>query len=198
MANTRPGPNRQAPASKKERSATTQAKSSWRDVLAVHPAAELFPLMSADELKALGEDIKKNGLRSPASLQLDGDGTPVLLDGRNRLDALALLDEEITLDNSSIFDTIPSDIDPYAYVISVNIRRRHLTTAEKIKLVEDVIRLNPQMSSRRAAKLANVSPTTATKARAKLEQAGDVSTVDTSIRYQGARTTCSQTPPSHP
>ena len=30
----------------------------WRDVLQIHPAAELFPLMTPDELRALGEDIK--------------------------------------------------------------------------------------------------------------------------------------------
>ena len=36
---------------------------SWRDVYEVHPAAELFPMMSTEELKALGEDIKKNGSR---------------------------------------------------------------------------------------------------------------------------------------
>ena len=32
---------------------------SWRDTLEIHPAAELFPPMSPDELKALGEDINK-------------------------------------------------------------------------------------------------------------------------------------------
>jgi hypothetical protein len=30
---------------------------SWRDVLPVHPAAELFEPLSPDELRALGEDI---------------------------------------------------------------------------------------------------------------------------------------------
>jgi hypothetical protein len=41
---------------------------SWRDVLKIHPACELFPLMSQAELKELGEDIKKNGLpRSPCA-----------------------------------------------------------------------------------------------------------------------------------
>ena len=29
----------------------------WRDMLEVHPAADLFPMMAPDELKALGEDI---------------------------------------------------------------------------------------------------------------------------------------------
>ena len=68
---------------------------SWRDVLPVHPAADLFPLMSADELKALGEDIKKNGLKHEVVLWSPGDcgdgakeRLRYLLDGRNRLDAM--------------------------------------------------------------------------------------------------------------
>src|SRR5687768_7278029 len=39
---------------------TAQAKS-WRATLPVHRAADVFPLMTADELKVLGEDIRKNG-----------------------------------------------------------------------------------------------------------------------------------------
>jgi hypothetical protein len=42
--------------------------SNWRDYLAVHPAAELFPLMSETDpaaLKELAEDISKNALFSP-------------------------------------------------------------------------------------------------------------------------------------
>src|SRR5215216_2203690 len=38
---------------------------SWRDVLPVHPAADLFPMMSPEDLRALGEDIKANGLKHP-------------------------------------------------------------------------------------------------------------------------------------
>jgi hypothetical protein len=58
----------------------------WRDVLPVHPAADLFPLMSEAELRELGEDIKKNGLLFPI-IACGGQ----LLDGRNRLDAMALV-----------------------------------------------------------------------------------------------------------
>ena len=32
-------------------------KTSWRDTLKIHPAADLFPLMPLDELKPLGGDI---------------------------------------------------------------------------------------------------------------------------------------------
>ncbi len=63
---------------------------SWRDVLKVHPAADLFPMMTPDELKALGEDIKKNGLQVPITLSRDrhANRDDQLLDGRNRLDAM--------------------------------------------------------------------------------------------------------------
>jgi hypothetical protein len=62
---------------------------SWRDILPVHPAAEIFPLMSPDELRALGEDIKKHGLREPVVLFAEEGGGGIyreteqlLLDGR--------------------------------------------------------------------------------------------------------------------
>jgi DNA-binding transcriptional regulator YhcF (GntR family) len=175
----------------------------WRDVLPIHPAADLFPLMSPDELKALGEDIRKNGLKervkvlSTWSKPLNGfdpalELTNVLIDGRNRLDAMEaaginLFRTDGQFENSFFLSLSGKVIDPYAYVISANIHRRHLTTAQRIELVEKVIKLNPEMSSRRAAKLAGVSPTTATKAKEKLEQTGDVSTVDTSIDTKGRR-----------
>jgi hypothetical protein len=73
-------------------------RKSWRDVLPVHPAADLFPMMSPDELRELGEDIRKNQqLQTPIVLigvdksPIRIEGRPVaLLDGRNRLDALEL------------------------------------------------------------------------------------------------------------
>src|SRR5215475_1831660 len=63
----------------------------WRDRLAVHPAAEAYPLLLEKELKQLAGDIRRNDLRADFVLWRPDDKTePVLLDGRNRLDALAL------------------------------------------------------------------------------------------------------------
>jgi hypothetical protein len=73
----------------------------WRDVLEIHEAAELFPLMSADELKDLGENIKKNGLHEPVVFVWAGvnsRGYRLLLDGRNRLDAMELAGLEVVRD----------------------------------------------------------------------------------------------------
>jgi hypothetical protein len=60
----------------------TPASSSWRSALPIHPAAELSPRMSPDELRALGEDIVKSGLKSPIVLwRRDSRSLPSLLDG---------------------------------------------------------------------------------------------------------------------
>jgi hypothetical protein len=77
----------------------TNAPFNWREHLPVHPAADLFPPLSEPELQELAEDIRKNGLqhpivirRNPASDWRSPDNEKYqLLDGRNRLDALALL-----------------------------------------------------------------------------------------------------------
>jgi hypothetical protein len=47
-----------------------KAKSHWRDKYKVHPAADVFPMLSDDELAKLGEDIKANGLQSPIICQV--------------------------------------------------------------------------------------------------------------------------------
>jgi hypothetical protein len=71
---------------------TTTAPFNWREHLKVHPAADLFPLMSETELKELAEDISKNGLQSPIMIWRSApDGSDYLIDGRNRADALAML-----------------------------------------------------------------------------------------------------------
>ena len=60
--------------------------SKWREIETVHPAADVFPMMSDYELADLGADIKLNGLREPV-VYLAG-GHLVLLDGRNRMEAM--------------------------------------------------------------------------------------------------------------
>jgi hypothetical protein len=77
------------------------SKFDWRAHLKVHPAADMFPLRSEDEIKELAASIKDNGLQVPivllttAVLDENGRRTDVyehqLFDGRSRLDALAML-----------------------------------------------------------------------------------------------------------
>jgi ParB-like chromosome segregation protein Spo0J len=76
------------------KTAGAQAQS-WRDVLPIHPAAELLPRMSSDELRAQAGDIKKNGLQIPIAVRHErnvdtGEWSYQLLDGISRLDAIEL------------------------------------------------------------------------------------------------------------
>ena len=68
---------------------------SWRQRLRIHPAAELFPLDS-DDIRVLADDIRQYGLQEPVSVIKDGNGY-VLLDGRNRLDAMEMAGITLTV-----------------------------------------------------------------------------------------------------
>jgi len=179
----------------REKSPTTK---SWRDVLPIHPAAELFPRLSPDELKALGADIKQNGLHQPPAITT----SKKLLDGISRLDAMeaAGVSFEFSLgpdwalivvgerkNKRSHALTIVPDKDAEAYVISANIQRRHLTAEQKDKLLADLIKAQPTKSNRQLAKTVGMSHPHVAKVREKLQQAGDVETVTTSIDTKGRK-----------
>ncbi|GEM_PF-4565055 len=179
---------------------------SWRDVLPIHPAAELFPMMSEAELRELGEDIMKNGLTSCIAIKATKrrrGWTYALLDGRNRLDAMELVGIPFNLDltdNGECFiEGIPRWIcdstsmawgvlgDPYAYVISANLHRRHLTTEQKRELIEKLVKATPDKSDRQIAETTKTSPTTVGRVRKGMEAKGDVSNLDTRIDKSGRR-----------
>ena len=83
-----------------------------------HEAANIFPLMDSNDLASLTEDIRKNGQRESIKV-FDG----LIVDGRNRYLACEACGCEAK------FETVkPSD--PVAYVVSLNLHRRHLTLAQ--------------------------------------------------------------------
>src|ERR1700693_793515 len=77
--------------------APNAAGPSWRDLIKVHPAANLFPMMSDTELGELGKNILEHGLNQYLTLWTpetvgqffeNGSRNRFLLDGRNRLEAI--------------------------------------------------------------------------------------------------------------
>src|SRR4051812_45033428 len=132
---------------------------SWRDVLEVHPAAELLPLMSPDELKALAEDITKNELTSRIVIWSERDQIDdphYLLDGRNRLDAMELVGIPVLNEEGNLCVSYLHKIggDPYTYFLSANVHRRHLTGEQKRELIAKVLKTRPESSNRQIAELA--------------------------------------------
>lgn len=112
-----------------------------------HPLADLFPMMSADEMAALVEDVRERGVQRPIVL-LDG----MVLDGRNRYMAA----REAGVGYRAVDFT---GEDPIAFVISENLRRRHLTDSQRAMVAARLAKL-PQ--GRKAADL----PVSATQAEA--------------------------------
>lgn len=107
---------------------TYEATFDWPD--GVHPAANLFPMMTPEAFTALVGDIDLNGQRDP--IHLDGDGR--ILDGRNRLAACQRLGiQPIT---RTYHGAAPTDL-----VISLNVHRRHLTQAQLAAVAVDALPL---------------------------------------------------------
>jgi hypothetical protein len=179
---------------------------SWRDVLPVHPAAELFPLMSPDELRELGEDIKKNGLLTPIVVwsPIEGSEEQYLLDGRNRVAAMEAAGGKATLNGRQYAKYIwrgygPTTFlygtakcgapgcDPYEYVLSANIHRRHLTAEQKREIIAKVIKAKPEASNRQIAKQVKADDKTVGKARRELEATADIPQLDKTTGRDGNR-----------
>jgi hypothetical protein len=189
-------------------------KSSWRDVLPVHPAADLLPLLPPDELKALSADIAAHGLRNTPSVYIDGDPNVArdcryfLVDGRNRLDAMALADPkfkvvvpkrgdqlEIHFQGRTISfgyyveggDDRAVGHEPHEIVASENLFRRHLTADQKRDLIAKLIKATPNKSDRQIAEQTKASPSTVGTIRKSLEKSGEVSKLDTRTDKKGVK-----------
>jgi hypothetical protein len=161
----------------------TSKPTSWRDVLSIHPAAELFPMMSEQELRDLGDDIKKHGLRESVSL-LDGN----LVDGRNRLDAMELVGLKVIVNGQlDVAWKNVQGVDPVAFVISKNIHRRHLTPEQKREVIAALLKADPGKSDRRIAKETDSNRTTVGQIRKELEDAGTCQSVDTRADSKGRK-----------
>lgn len=86
----------------------------------VHPAAELFPLIVGDQFAELVSDIAEYGQRVPVVMHRGS-----ILDGRNRWRACAALGIAPVTEE---WDAVGS---PVAFVLSVNLRRRHLDESQR-------------------------------------------------------------------
>jgi len=102
-----------------------------------HPIASIFPLLEGDELQALADDIKANGLHDPVWLY---EGK--VLDGRNRARACEMADvplqtRDFTGDRASAL----------RYVWSENFHRRHLDSSQRAACFELQRRMNAEFAA---------------------------------------------------
>jgi hypothetical protein len=190
----------------------TAAHQPWRDVLKVHPAAELFPLMGEAELRELGEDIKQNGLTIPIVIghRDKHDGQFKLWDGRNRLDALEALGLLAAVKQKQAEDTAPTPQwrffvkrhpglwplpvnvvredegnEPYTYIVSANLHRRHLTAEQRRELIAKLLKAKPTASNNTIAKQVKANDKTVAKVRRKLESTSEIPKLTKTVGADG-------------
>ena len=125
-----------------------------------HPLAELFPLLEGAEFDELVADIKAHGLREPVVTFEEK-----ILDGRNRYRACEPAGIEPTY-------TVYTGDDPVGYVVSLNLRRRHLSESQRAMVAAKLatLKLGDNQHSEglpigRGSKLLNVGERTVARAR---------------------------------
>jgi hypothetical protein len=141
-------------------------------VLRAHPSAEIFPLMVGFDFDALIADIRDNGQREPIIVH---DG--LILDGRNRYRACRELGIE------PVIATWGGQGTPESFVISMNLRRRHLNESQRAMIAKKLANMTagrpkkenpanlPSFSQEAAAALLNVSSRIVRQAAVVLEKA---------------------------
>ena len=166
-----PDPHRSVPRARVRFEACPSQPVRW------HDCANVFPMLQGEPFVALVEDIGQNGVREPI-VMLDG----AILDGRNRYMAARQLGIE--------YPVIEYDgDDPLAYVLSMNLARRHLSESQRAMVASKLANLKKgdnqhtvdgqicPTSTATAANLLNVSERSVKTAR-KVRDEGDDSLID--------------------
>ena len=152
---------------------------SWRDRLPIHPACNLFEPISVGELRDLVANIAKHGLRDKIDIYFK-DGKCVLVDGQNRLDALASLGKKVLDDNGEPLKDIcnvrelHNDAEVINFIVSKNVIRRHLTPTQRRKAIGELLKIYPEKSNRQIASVAKVDDKTVAVVRTELEATAEI------------------------
>jgi hypothetical protein len=111
-----------------------------------HPFAALFPALPTEELAQLARDIKQRGQLEPIILHQG-----MILDGRNRYRACQIAGVKPRLEE---FNAKVTRRSPEEFVLSRNLRRRHLSVGQKAAIALDwseQIELNPEPEKTKAS-----------------------------------------------
>jgi ParB-like chromosome segregation protein Spo0J len=186
-----------------EPSVNEASPSDWRKYLPVHPACDVYPELSRDELIRTGNDIRKHGLRfevvvnrkeSPHKRYHDEFQ---LIDGRSRLDAMAAVGLKFEFKRGSrrsgpFLHFLNSELcgwdgkrikvkveelteeEVEAYVASANLHRRHLTAEEKHARLVAALKATPELSNAQIGKQTGRDDKTVAKVRRELESNSEI------------------------
>jgi N6-adenosine-specific RNA methylase IME4 len=136
--------------------------------LQFHPLAEIFPLIEGQEFDELVADIKAHGIREPIWIY---DGR--IIDGRNRYRAASAAGIECPVRRYT-------GADPVSFVISLNLKRRHLNESQRAMVAAKLanLQLGDNQHSKglpigRGSELLNVGERSVARAKVVREHGAD-------------------------
>ncbi len=142
--------------------------------------APVLPALPPDEYAQLLDSIRQRGVLQPLLITADH----VLIDGHERWKAI----QELGLSKYPI--RIIGNLDEAErkeLAIRLNVERRHLTRAERARLLEMILKEAPSKSTREVADMMKINQSTVSRARQKL-QAGDANASPEPIRGRDGKT----------
>ena len=110
-----------------------------RNIFEPHPLAALFPELPTEELAELARDIKERGQLEPIILHKG-----LILDGHNRYRACQIAGVKPKTEE---FNPKATKRSPSEFVLSRNLRRRHLSVGQKAAIAlewSEQIQLSPE------------------------------------------------------
>jgi hypothetical protein len=128
------------------------------DQPAIHPAADLFPMLGEEELTALQNNILAHGQNEPITTWKG-----VVVDGRNRLEACRRIGKKPKTKERAFAD----ESEVIAFIISANLRRRHLTTSQRAMIADELAKLERGSNQHGSKVDASIEASTAQAAAAK-------------------------------
>lgn len=108
-----------------------------------HPYAKLFPMLPDEQIEALADDIRANGLRTP--IVVDRDERTI--DGRNRSAACVLANVK------PVFEVFTgNDREILKLVCSLNIQRRHLSDSQREMIAAEIANMPAHVTAAKPGK----------------------------------------------
>ena len=120
-----------------------------------HAACELFPRIKGEAFQELVASLKANGFLSQFpifTLPVAQGEEPIILDGRNRYEACQEAGVE------PVYKVYEGPLSPEAFILSVNVHRRHLTVVERAMAAAELLRRMEGARVSQVAEAAGVAP----------------------------------------
>lgn len=131
---------------------------------APHPIADLFPMMSEKDISELSADLRENGLLEPVVL-FEGK----ILDGRNRYAAC-----EKAGVSPRFVEWKGEGGSPLRFVLSHNLHRRHLTTAQRAAVAVEIMPMFEEEARKRQGQRTDIVPNSAQSSGRSRQEAAKV------------------------